>query len=267
MTATPIPRSLALTVYGELDISILDEYPKHRAGIDTKIISPNSISQMYEAINTNILSGRQAYIVCPLISESSITATPSAEETFEKLSKSVFKHLKVGLLHGKMNGKEKDLVMTQFKDGQIDILISTTVIEVGVDVPNATEMVILGADRFGLAQLHQLRGRVGRGEHRGNCYLVMSDSTKPSQRMRAIESTTNGFELAEYDLEIRGPGAIYGTMQHGSLDLRHVKFDDHKLIAEVRGAIKQFDTSSQNMLKYPQLAKKVAKTLQVTYLN
>ncbi|MEZ6331024.1 MAG: helicase-related protein [Candidatus Saccharimonadales bacterium] len=171
------------------------------------------------------------------------------------------------MLHGRLKPIQKDEVMQAFAKHELDVIVTTTVIEVGVDVPNATDMVILGADRFGLAQLHQLRGRIGRGVHSGTCYLVMSDSNKPSKRMQAIANTSDGFELAEYDLELRGAGAIYGTMQHGALDLRYVQLTDYALISEVRGAVTAFTKKGDFMVKYPQLADKITKTLQLTYLN
>jgi ATP-dependent DNA helicase RecG len=267
MTATPIPRSLALTVYGELDISIIKQAPSSKAGVDTKLISPNSTNQMYESIKNQLDAKRQAYIVCPLITESEILNYASAEETYKKLSQKELKNYKVGLIHGGLPASQKEQIMQSFKLGQLDALVATTVIEVGVDVPNATEMVILGADRFGLAQLHQIRGRVGRGEHKGTCYLVMSDSAKPSRRMQAIASTNNGFELAEYDLEIRGPGAIYGTRQHGELDLRFVSLTDTILISEVRQAVNEFIKNGESVVKYPRLNKQINRALKLTYLN
>lgn len=267
MTATPIPRSLALTVYGELDISIITQKPLQKPAITTKIVSPNSVAQMYDTISARLRAGRQAYVVCPLITQSTVLNAPNAEQTYEQVQTKYLAKFRVGLLHGKMSATEKDSVMKQFKDHLIDALVTTTVIEVGVDVPNATDMVILGADRFGLAQLHQLRGRVGRGEHAGNCYLVLTDSQRPSKRMQAIASTTNGFELAEYDLEIRGAGALYGTQQHGALDLRYVQLTDHALIAEVRQAVQQYNKNTNFMVKYPYIAGKIQKTLQLTYLN
>ena len=267
LTATPIPRSLALTVYGELDISILDSAPSTRAGVETQLVSPNSTKQMYEAVVKQLDSGRQAYVVCPLITESEMLQLASAEETYETLRKTHFKQYRVELLHGKLKPAEKDEIMARFRDGEIDVLVSTTVIEVGVDVSNASEMVILGANRFGLAQLHQLRGRVGRGQHKGSCYLVLIDSNAPSRRMRAIASTESGFELSELDLEIRGPGAIYGTLQHGALDLRFANITDSKLIAAVRTSIDKHSYILQNMVKYQQLEQAVNKVSTLTYLN
>lgn len=267
LTATPIPRSLALTVYGELDISVLDQAPSTRAGVDTTIVSPNSTLQMYAAVARQLQQGRQAYVVCPLITESDALQVASAEKTYKELSQKEFKGWRVGLLHGRMKSEEKDAVMRAFSNHEIDVLVATTVIEVGVDVANSTVMIIQAADRFGLAQLHQLRGRVGRAQHRGHCYLVLSDSKAPSRRMRAIAGTTNGFELAELDLEIRGPGAIYGIRQHGALDLRIAQLTDVQLIAKTRDAVKSFQESGENLIKYSQIAAKVQQASKLTYLN
>ena len=267
LTATPIPRSLALTVYGELDISIIDQAPSTRAGVDTTIVSPNSTAQMYHAIQQQLTEGRQAYIVCPLINESDVLQVASAEKTYQEISKKQLKGWRVGLLHGRLKADEKDAVMRAFANHELDVLVATTVIEVGVDVANASVMVIQSADRFGLAQLHQLRGRVGRAEHRGHCYLVMSDSQAPSKRMRAIAETANGFALAELDLEIRGPGAIYGTRQHGTLDLRIAKLTDAALIAKARVAVQSFITRGEDLLQYKQIAAEVQRASKLTYLN
>jgi ATP-dependent DNA helicase RecG len=267
LTATPIPRSLALTVYGELDVSVLSGYPKKRAGVDTEIVSPNSKKQMYEAIQKQLQAGRQAYIVCPLIDESKAGPIASVEKTYKELKDGQFKKWRVGLMHGRLKAVEKDQVMADFVNKKIDVLVSTTVIEVGLDVPNATVMVIEDADHYGLAQLHQLRGRVGRAEHKGRCYLVMSDSRGPSKRMQAIKSISDGFELAELDLEIRGPGAIYGTLQHGALDLKIAKLTDSELISKVREAVKTFVAQKENLLQYKHIAVKVQRASKLTYLN
>lgn len=267
MTATPIPRSLALTLYGELDISVIDTKPAGRKVIQTKIVSPNSRKQLYEKIETELAAGRQMFVVCPLISESESLPVKSAEEVYEELRKGSFKHRRIGLLHGKMKPEEKDAVMQQFVSHELDILVATTVIEVGVNVPNATVMLIENAERFGLAQIHQLRGRVGRSEHQGYAYLMMGDSSEPSRRLRALESSSDGFALAELDLEIRGPGAIYGTVQHGQLDLRIAKLTDTKLIAAARRAAQEFIDRKTDLLQYKELHDRVRKLRAVTNLN
>lgn len=267
MTATPIPRSLALTLYGELDISVLDEMPPNRQPIKTQIISPNSKEGVYLQINKELDAGQQMFVVCPLILESDTSPGLSAEAVFERLKSKDFKSRKIGLLHGKMKSAEKDRVMRAFIDKKYDILVSTTVIEVGVDVPNATIMMVEGPERFGLAQIHQLRGRVGRGAHQSYCYLMMSDSKPPSDRLRALETTNDGFKLAELDLELRGPGAIYGTMQHGALDLRVAKLTDTKLIAAARAAAQKFIGKKEHLSNYSHLAGRVATLRAITNLN
>ncbi len=270
LTATPIPRSLALTLYGELDISILDMKPSGRSEIITKITSPNSRPQLYAAIDIELSRGRQMFVVCPLIAESTapgMDSAISAEEIYTELSNKNFKHRRVGLLHGKMKPTNKNDIMQQFVRHELDILVSTTVIEVGVDIPNASIMLIEGAERFGLAQIHQLRGRVGRGKDQGYCYLMMSDSKAPGRRLRALESSTDGFKLAELDLQIRGPGAIYGAMQHGQLDLRVASLTDTKLIASARSAAQTFIDRKENLVQYPYLEGQVTKLSAVTNLN
>lgn len=267
MSATPIPRSIALTLYGELDISILDEMPPGKKDIKTKICSPNSRAQLNLQIDKQLEAGRQMFIVCPLIADSEMSKGLSAEEVYERVSKKEFKNRRVALLHGRMKSADKESVMQKFLDKEYDILVSTTVIEVGVDVPNATIMLVEGAERFGLAQVHQLRGRVGRGAHQSYCFLMLSDSKAPSQRLRELENTTDGFKLAELDLELRGPGAIYGTMQHGALDLRVAKLTDTKLIATARTAAQEFIDKKEELKKYPHLAEKVAALRAITNLN
>lgn len=267
MTATPIPRSLALTVYGELDVSILNELPKGRRPIQTKIWSPNSRPQLYERIDQEITEGRQAYVICSLIDDSSENEAKSVEAEYKRLNMGVFKHRKIGLLHGKMKADEKEAVMSAFARGEIDILVSTTVVEVGVDVPNATVMMIEDADRFGLSQLHQLRGRVGRSSHQSYCYLMMSDSSKPSQRLREIEKSNDGFYLAEVDMKLRGPGEIYGRAQHGALNLQIATLSDTKLIARAQRAARKFVESGEDLLQYKQLAASVEQYQRLTTLN
>lgn len=267
MTATPIPRSLALTLYGELDISLLDAMPHGRKPIITEIISPNSRELLYKKIDDEITAGRQIYIVCPVIKDGSTIKAPSAEQMYEKLRKTAFKHRRLGLLHGKLKDDEKNAVMEQFVPGKLDILVATTVIEVGISVDNASVMVIEGADRFGLAQMHQLRGRVGRGQDQGYCFIVPSDSRAPSQRLRALQQSTNGFELAELDLELRGPGAIYGTLQHGELDLRIAKLSDTRLLSEARQAVKDFIETGHSLSQYPDLSRRVRAAQAIVTLN
>lgn len=267
LTATPIPRSLALTLYGELDISVIAAKPAGRQPIITEIASPNSRAQLYAKVDTLLEAGRQMFVVCPLISESEALQVTSAEAVYEGLRTRDFKHRRIGLLHGKLKPAEKIEVMDRFVRHELDILVSTTVIEVGVDVPNATIMLIEGAERFGLAQAHQLRGRVGRGEHQGYCYLMLSDSNAPSKRLRALESSNDGFRLAELDLELRGPGAIYGNMQHGQLDLRIAKLSDVQLIARARKAAQEFIDKGYSLQQYGHLAATVARLRAVTNLN
>jgi ATP-dependent DNA helicase RecG len=267
LTATPIPRSLALTLYGELDISVLDEKPPGRRANLTEICSPNSRAQLNTKIRTELDAGRQMFVVCPLISESEALAANSAEKIYEQFSKHDFKNYRVGLLHGKMKAADKQQIMQDFIDHQLDILVSTTVIEVGVDVPNATVMLIEAADRFGLAQIHQLRGRVGRGAEQGYCYLMMSDSSAPSRRLKALERINDGFRLAEIDLDLRGPGAIYGAVQHGQLDLRVAQLSDTRLIASARASAQKFIDSSENLLQYSQLHDRITQLQAVTNLN
>lgn len=257
LTATPIPRSLALTLYGELDISIINIKPAGRKHIATKICSPNSRTQLYAAVDKELTAGRQMFVVCPLITESDLLPVKSARQQYQDLSTGPFKHRRVELLHGKMKADDKQEVMQRFVNGDIDILVATTVIEVGVDVPNATVMLIENAERFGLAQIHQLRGRVGRSTHQGYCYLMLGDSTTPPRRLRALESSNNGFELAELDLKIRGPGAIYGTQQHGQLDLRIAQLTDTLLIAKSRQAAQEFIERKESLSGFPDLSRRV----------
>lgn len=267
MTATPIPRSLALTVYGELDISVLNELPKGRLPIKTKIWSPNSRTQLYALVDAEIDKGRQAYVICSLIDDNPENDIKSVQAEYKKLQNSVFKHRRIGLLHGKLVSSEKEEVMQQFSRGELDILVSTTVVEVGVDVPNATVMVIEDADRFGLSQLHQLRGRVGRSVHQSHCYLVTSTSSAPSKRLKEIEKSNDGFYLAEVDLAMRGAGEIYGNAQHGALNLQIATLADTKLIARAQRAAKSFIATSVNLLEYKELDAHVKKYQRLTTLN
>ncbi|MEO7904715.1 MAG: helicase-related protein, partial [Candidatus Saccharimonadales bacterium] len=249
------------------DVSILNELPKGRKPIATKIFAPTSGPQLYGLIDKELAAGRQAYVICSLIDDNPENDIKSVETEYKKLKNSVFGHRRIGLLHGKMKPDEKDAVMTQFSHGELDILVSTTVVEVGVDVPNATVMIIENADRFGLSQLHQLRGRVGRSIHQSYCYLVMSDSSKPSQRLREIEKSNDGFYLAEVDLKLRGPGEIYGRAQHGALNLQIATLSDTKLIARAQKQAKWFAMGDENLLEYKQLAEQVKQYQRLTTLN
>ena len=216
MTATPIPRTLALILYGDLDISIIDELPPNRKKVDTFAVKKNMEERVNNFVKKQINEGRQAYIVCPLVEENEEMDLKSVEELTKKYKEETFSEYKVEYLHGKMKAKEKDDIMEKFKNGDIDILISTTVIEVGVNVPNASIMVVENAERFGLAQLHQLRGRVGRGEYQSYCILKYEGNGKVVQeRMKIMTSTNDGFIISEKDLELRGSGEFFGTKQHG----------------------------------------------------
>lgn len=229
MTATPIPRTLALILYGDLDISIIDELPPGRQPIETIAIEHKRRKEAYEnLVRDEVEKGRQVYVVCPLVEESEKIEATAASELVEELKREFFSDLRVGLLHGKMRPSEKDAVMDDFKNKKLDILVSTTVIEVGVNVPNATLMIIENAERFGLAQLHQLRGRVGRGKHKSYCILIYNSKTEVcKERMAIMEETTDGFKISQKDLEIRGPGEFFGTRQHGLPELRVANIFKH----------------------------------------
>lgn len=258
MTATPIPRSLALAIYGDLDVSIIREMPQGRKKIITKIIGESEQNANYEFIKNQIKEGRQVFVVCPLIDVSDKLGVKSVKEVFEKLDKIVFQDIKIAMLHGKMKPKEKDRIMNDFLDNKIKILVSTSVIEVGVDVPNANIMVIEGADRFGLAQLHQFRGRVGRGEHQSYCFLA-SDSSSPKvlERLNAMVASTDGFALAQADLKLRGPGEVYGTMQKGFLELKIASLFDYELMQKAKDEVEKLFVQDKELKKWPILAEKV----------
>ncbi|MGX4598766.1 ATP-dependent DNA helicase RecG [Faecalimicrobium sp. JNUCC 81] len=235
MTATPIPRTLALILYGDLDISIIDELPPGRQPIETIAVDKGKRDRAYNSlVRAEVEKGRQVYIVCPLVEESEAIEAKAAVELVEELKIEYFNDLRVGLLHGKMKASEKDFIMKSFKNKEIDILVSTTVIEVGVNVPNATLMIIENAERFGLAQLHQLRGRVGRGIHKSYCILIYaSKSDVCKQRMSIMEETNDGFKISEKDLEIRGPGEFFGTRQHGLPELKVANIFKHMKILKI----------------------------------
>jgi len=293
MTATPIPRTLALTVYGDLDLSLIIQMPKGRKKIITKIISPKEREKTYLFIKKQVGQGRQVFVICPRI-ENKKNAPPDAsthrrvdvrgwgdkkdfngwaevkavEEEYKKLSKEVFPNLKVAMLHGKMKSKEKEKIMKDFKNKKSDILVSTSVVEVGIDVPNATVMMIEGAERFGLAQLHQFRGRVGRAEHQSYCFLL---TTLPDQlnrrRLKAMVDFDSGFKVAEKDLEIRGPGDFTGTRQWGIPDLTMESLKDLSLIEKTREAAKAILQQDPELKKYPALREKLKRFREKIHLE
>jgi ATP-dependent DNA helicase RecG len=235
MTATPIPRSLALTVYGDLDLSVIDEMPVGRQAVETFILYPRERERAYALIRGQVENGRQAFIIYPLVEESESSETPAAVEEHARLQKVIFPKYRLGLLHGRMRPEEKDQVMLLFRDQKIDILVSTSVVEVGVDIPNATVMLIEGANRFGLAQLHQFRGRVGRGMEKSYCVLIPeAPDEAENERLLAMTATNDGFILAERDLQQRGPGEFLGTRQSGYSDLRLANLTDINLIEKAR---------------------------------
>ncbi|MDA1096312.1 MAG: ATP-dependent DNA helicase RecG [Chloroflexi bacterium] len=250
MTATPIPRTLALGMYGDLDISTIHELPPGRAPIETRALMPNERDSAYRLIRTQVAEGRQAFIIFPLVEESEVIDARAAVAEHERLSSEVFADLRVGLLHGRMSPRDKDAVMERFHAGELDILVSTAVVEVGIDVPNATVMMVEGAERFGLAQLHQYRGRVGRGSYQSYC-ILMSESTvrEAQERLEIVASTRDGFKLAEEDLRIRGPGEFFGTRQSGLPDLDAALLGDLSLLEEARNAALRLVESDPEMAR------------------
>ncbi len=261
MTATPIPRTAALTMYGDLSLSYLDEMPFGRKKIKTWLVPPEKRNSAYEWIQKVLKKeNSQAFIICPFIEESESAVTvKAATKEFEDLSKKVFKDFKVGLLHGKMKAKDKDAVLESFSSGKIDILVATPVVEVGIDIPNATIMVIEAAERFGLAQLHQLRGRVGRRTRESFCFLFTEATTEKTRaRLKSLETIYVGAELAELDLKLRGPGDMYGTQQHGGKNLKIASFSNFELILKTK---KDAEKIFPNLKSYPGLQKKVDEQL------
>lgn len=253
MTATPIPRSLALVVYGDLDISVISELPAERKLVTTQVFTEAQRLSAYQHIEQRLGAGEQAFVVCPRIIQDDSSGKKSVEAEYDRLRKSIFAHRRIGLLHGRMKADDKAAVMSKFAAGKLDILVSTTVVEVGVNVPNATVMLIEGADGYGLASLHQLRGRVGRSDKQSYCYLIGSAENPESlARLKSLEKTHDGLRLAQIDLMSRGPGEVYGKLQHGYFDLRMASLTDTLLIEQVREAAQAF-LSSDNMVKYPQI--------------
>lgn len=257
MTATPIPRTMALTLYGELDASYLTDMPKGRRVIKTWLVPEEKRSGAYEWIEKQVKEDSQIFIICPFIEESeNMQTVKAASLEFERLKTDIFPHLRLGLLHGKLKSKEKDLVLAQFREKKFDILVATPVVEVGIDIPNATTIVIEGSERFGLAQLHQLRGRVGRGDKQSYCLLFTgSDNPTAITRLKAMETMSSGAVLAEFDLKMRGPGQMYGLAQSGTRMLKIASFSDFKLLDQAKKAAVLI---SQDLAKYPRLAEMIA---------
>ena len=267
MTATPIPRSLQLTIFGDLEVSTISEPPKGRTPIKTKILNEIRMrEELYPVLNDKIKAGEQIYWICKLIEETGRSEAANVKKEADKL-KLKFPKARIEFLHGRMKPDEKDEIMGRFKDGKIDILVSTTVVEVGVDVPNATTIVIRDADSFGLAQLHQLRGRVGRGNKPSECFLIIDGEDPPSKRLQELEKSTDGFYLAEVDLKLRGPGEIYGQLQHGAMNLKIASLTDTKTIARAQKDVERFLQNEADMVKYKELMQEIKKYQQLTTLN
>lgn len=264
LSATPIPRTMALTIYGDQDLSILDELPPGRQEIVTRLVPENKRQDAEFWVADQVAKGRQVFVICPLIEESEAIQVKSATEEYERLCNEVFPDFRLALLHGRMKGDEKDSVMRQFSAGDIDILVSTSVVEVGIDVPNASIMIIEGADRFGLAQLHQFRGRVGRGEHQSYCFLFTdSGSSEALQRLKFMVKYNSGFDLAEIDLKLRGPGEVYGVKQSGIPDLRMASFGDTELLARVRDVAQHLIEQDIDLANEPSLRQKLEHLTQI----
>ena len=281
MTATPIPRTLSLTIYGDLDLSVIDELPKGRKKIITKIIQPKEKKATYNFIREQIKKERQAFVICPRIEPPKVSAenlfdertlswmdVKAVKQEYKKLAEEIFPDLKIGMLHGKMKSQEKENIMTEFKEKIIDILVSTSVVEVGVDIPNATVMMIEGSEKFGLAQLHQFRGRVGRSDFQSYCFLfVDTPGIVYNRRLRALITCDNGFELAEKDLAIRGPGDFTGQRQWGIPDLAMASLTDTILVSKARNEAKEILQKDPELKKFPFLRERLAGFRQKLHLE
>ena len=273
MTATPIPRSLALALYGDLDISIINEMPKGRKKISTFVVPENKRQDAYKFIREQIKKGRQVFVICPLIDFSDKLGVRSVKEEFKKLDEQVFPDLEIGFLHGRMKAKEKERIMQDFLDNKIKILVSTSVVEVGVDVVNTTIMMIEGADRFGLAQLHQFRGRVGRSEHQSYCFLFSDNGRRDSgippslKRLQALVNCNDGFALAKMDLKFRGPGQVYGTAQKGFPELKIATLFDYQLMKQARDEAVKLVNKDASLESWLELKKKLAPLDKAGYLT
>ena len=266
MTATPIPRSLALALYGEMSISVIDELPPGRTPVRTLVVPPAEREIAYALVRKEVADGRQAFVIYPLIEESETSAAKAATTEFERLGRDVFKGLRLGLVHGRL--KEKDAVMKSFDAGDIQVLVATAVVEVGVDVPNATVMMIEGADRFGLAQLHQFRGRVGRGAASSHCLLLADDPSHATlERLQLVTSITDGFKLAEEDMRIRGMGQLLGARQHGMTDLAMEGLRQPELLSEVRQEAERVLAADPGLTRHPALARAISRRLEETSIS
>jgi ATP-dependent DNA helicase RecG len=260
LSATPIPRTLAMTLYGDQDLSIIDELPKGRQEIITRVIPEKKRLDAYRWIEDQIKKGRQVFVICPLIDESDVLGVKSVKQEFAHLKEHIFPEFSIGLLHGKLKAREKDEIMQEFAENKINILVSTSVVEVGIDVPNATIMMIEGADRFGLSQLHQFRGRVGRGEHQSYCFLFSdSQGEETRKRLSAMVKYSSGFKLSEIDMELRGPGEIYGVRQSGIPDLKLASLTDSVTIEKARKDAEELIEKDPHLTQYPKLKEKIAK--------
>ncbi len=272
MTATPIPRTLALTIYGDLDLSLLDEMPRGRKKIITKVVPPKKRKEVYEFIKAEVKKGKQVFVICPRIEDTQTnqkwTETKAVKKEYERLQKEVFPDLRIAMLHGRMKTKEKEEIMKKMKNKEIDILVSTSVVEVGIDIPNATLMIIEGAEKFGLSQLHQFRGRVGRGTDQSFCFLFTDSGAKNTRmRLKALLDSKTGFELAEKDLEIRGPGEIFGSRQWGIPDLAMSSLSDVFLVEKTRSWAQKILQQDPQLKKYPLLAEKIKEFGKIIHLE
>jgi ATP-dependent DNA helicase RecG len=266
MTATPIPRTLALALYGEMSVSVIDEQPPGRAPVETEVLEPEQRQRAYDLVHEQVRAGRQAFVICPLIEESEVLVARSATAEFERLKRDVFPDLRMGLVHGRL--KEKDEVMRAFVSGEVQVLVATAVVEVGVDVPNATVMMIEGADRFGLAQLHQFRGRVGRGAGQSRCLLLTDDPSEPAlNRLNLITRIRDGFKLAEEDMRIRGMGELMGPRQHGMSDLAMQALQQPELLSEVKQEAESLLQSDPGFEQNPLLKAAVSRRLELTSIS
>jgi len=285
MSATPIPRTLALTIYGDLDLSVLDEMPPGREPVETRIVAFAERKKTYEFIGEEVKRGGQVFVICPRIEAKAAGASyrlpafsfqqrmdwsevKSVKAEYKKLSEEIFPDFNIGIIHGQLKPKEKETVMKKFKDGALDILVSTSVVEVGVDVPNASIMMIEGGERFGLAQLHQFRGRVGRGSRKSYCFVfTTSDDHLNSRRLKALEKVKTGFELAEYDLQFRGPGELTGRKQWGISDAGMAALKNIKMVEAARAEAEALVAEDEELKKYLLLKERVEKTETVVHFE